>query len=40
MNILMHIFTGLFLIVFTPVVISEIKASIDTDRELREKGLL
>lgn len=40
MTALMYVFTGLFLIGFTPVVINEIKASIETDHELREKGLL
>ena len=40
MTALMYVFTGLFLIGFTPIVVNEIKLSIETDRELREKGLL
>ena len=40
MTALMYVFTGLFLIGFTPIVVNEIKLSIETDRELKEKGLL
>lgn len=40
MTALMYVFTGLFLIEFTPIVVNEIKLSIETDRELKEKGLL
>ncbi len=40
MQIFMYLFTGAFLTVMTPLVAIEIKESIETDRELKEKGLL
>ena len=40
MQIFMYLFTGAFLMLMAPIVAREIVVSIDTDRELREKGLL
>lgn len=40
MQMVMYLFTGMFLLIGTPVVAHEIKMSIETDRELKEKGLL
>ena len=38
--ILMYVFSGLMLCVLIPLVANEVKLSIETDRELKEKGLL
>ncbi len=40
MTILMYLFSGLMLTVLTPIVANEIKLSVETDRELKAKGLL
>ena len=40
MTILMYLFSGLMLTVLTPMVVNEIKLSVETDRELKAKGLL
>ena len=40
MTVLMYVFTGLMITVLTPMVANEIKLSIETDRELKAKGLL